>query len=197
MTGSLCVLRAPRPPEPHDHLDLEFANGVILRFHDPRRFGSLHFTRGDPLTHPLLRRLGPEPLEADFSGAYLHARASGRRAPVKGFIMDSHIVPGIGNIYASESLHAAGIHPARAAGRISQQRYEALAASICTVLRAAIRQGGTTLRDFSAGEGRPGYFRIRLKVYDREGLPCARCGGSVRQIRQGQRSTWYCPGCQH
>ena len=197
MSGSLRIVPAGQAPEKHEHLDFVLASGPALRFRDPRRFGSVHWTTADPLQHKLLRQLGPEPLGRDFSGDYLFNRAAGRRQDVKAFIMNSHIVVGVGNIYASEALFAAGIDPGRAAGRISRARYGRLARSIQRVLRAAIRKGGTTLRDFVNGAGEPGYFRVKLQVYDRAGQPCRRCGTTVRAIRSGQRSTFYCPACQH
>lgn len=196
MSGSLRVVPAARAPEKHDHLDIVLSDGRALRFRDPRRFGSVHWTRGDPLQHPLLRELGPEPLGPDFSGDYLSGRARGRRQAVKTFIMDSRVVVGVGNIYASEALHRARIDPRRAAGRISDERYAALVRAIRSVLRAAISKGGTTLRDFVNDAGEPGYFRMRLAVYDRAGAPCRRCGAVIRMIRSGQRSTYFCPGCQ-
>jgi formamidopyrimidine-DNA glycosylase len=190
------VVPATRPPEKHDHVDFVLENGRALRLHDPRRFGSVHWTKRDPLQHPLLRHLGPEPLDGGCSGAYLFGRAAGRSQAVKTFIMDSRIVVGVGNIYASEALFRARIHPGRAAGRIGLERYAALAAAIRSVLRAAIRKGGTTLRDFVNEAGEPGYFRVRLQVYGRNGKPCRRCGGAIRMIRSGQRATYYCPRCQ-
>lgn len=196
MSGSLRIVPATRPPEKHDHLDIVFSDGRALRFRDPRRFGSVHWTRRDPLQHSLLRTLGPEPLGRDFTGAYLAARAAGRRQAVKTFIMDSHVVVGVGNIYASEALYRARIDPRRAAGRISRERYELLARAVRSVLRAAISKGGTTLRDFVNDAGEPGYFRMRLAVYDRAGAPCRRCGTVIRRIRSGQRSTFFCPRCQ-
>lgn len=197
MSGSLRVLGADAPaPATHDHLDLVFDGDVVLRLRDPRRFGLALWTREDPSVHPLLAALGPEPLEGGFSGAHLHALSRGRRSAVKAFIMDSHVVVGVGNIYASEALYQAGIHPLRAAGRISAQRYDRLAEAIRAVLREAIRQGGTTLRDFTGGDGRPGYFAQRLAVYGREGEPCPGCGGAIRSIRQLQRSSYFCPACQ-
>jgi formamidopyrimidine-DNA glycosylase len=196
MSGSLRVVAATQPPGRHDHIDFVLDDGRALRFRDPRRFGSVHWTAGDPLRHPLLRDLGPEPLGPRFTGAYLSTCAAGRRQAVKTFIMDSRVVAGVGNIYANEALFSARIHPARAAGRISRARYDALARAIRRVLRDAIRQGGTTLRDFVNGDGEPGYFGVRLRVYDREGEPCPRCGTRIRAGRTGQRSTFYCPHCQ-
>lgn len=196
MTGSLRVLQQARPPGPHDHLDLELADGRVLRFHDPRRFGSVDWVAGDPLRHPLLRDLGPEPLGPEFDAAYLYGASRGRRTAVKQHIMNGRIVVGVGNIYASESLFRAGIHPARAAGRISAARLERLVSAIRDVLEAAIRQGGTTLRDFAWGENQRGYFKPELAAYDRAGQPCLRCGGTIRHVVQGQRSTYYCSRCQ-
>ncbi|HRP85958.1 MAG TPA: bifunctional DNA-formamidopyrimidine glycosylase/DNA-(apurinic or apyrimidinic site) lyase [Gammaproteobacteria bacterium] len=197
MSGSLRVLQTYRPPEPHDHLDLVLETGRVLRFHDPRRFGSADWVTGDPLRHPLLRELGPEPLGAAFTPDYLAAACRGRKVAIKQHIMNARIVVGVGNIYASEALFRAGIHPARAAGRISPARLELLVEAVRDVLEAAIRQGGTTLRDFAWGEGRRGYFRPELAAYDRAGEPCLRCGGIIRAVVQGQRSTYYCPSCQH
>jgi formamidopyrimidine-DNA glycosylase len=197
MSGSLRITAPDAPPRKHDHLDLIFGNGLCLRFHDPRRFGCLLWTGDAPELHPLLADLGPEPLEAEFSGRYLHDKSRGRSAPVKTFIMDSHVVVGVGNIYANESLFRAGISPVRPAGRISLQRYEKLAEAIRTVLEASIEQGGTTLRDFVNEAGNPGYFRQTLQVYDRDGEACRRCGSDIRLGRLGQRATYWCPHCQH
>jgi len=196
MSGSLRVIKAGDPAGRHDHVDLVFASGKALRFTDPRRFGSLHWTRRDPLQHRLLRELGVEPLGYGLSGGYLYERSRGRRLAIKHFIMNSHIVVGIGNIYASEALYMAGINPRRAAGRIGRQKYDLLAEVIREVLNDSISAGGTTLRDFVNGEGRPGYFRQHLNVYGRTGDPCISCRVPIREIRQGQRSTFYCPKCQ-
>ncbi len=196
MSGSLRVLQAASPPDTHDHLDIALETGRVLRFHDPRRFGSADWVAGDPLQHSLLRELGPEPLGPEFTAEYLFAACRGRRVAIKQLIMNGRIVVGVGNIYASEALFRAGIHPARAAGRISLQRLERLVAAIRAVLEAAIRQGGTTLRDFAWGDGQRGYFRPELAAYDRAGEPCLRCEGTIRAMVQGQRSTYYCPGCQ-
>lgn len=195
MSGSLRVVPADTPAGPHDHVDLVLDSGQALRLRDPRRFGCLLWA-ARPERHPLLRDLGPEPLSEDFDGDHLHAAGRGRRLSVKEFIMNSRIVVGVGNIYANEALFMAGIHPARPAGRISRGRYARLAAAIKQVLTEAIGQGGTTLRDFLREDGRPGYFQVRLRVYDRTGRPCPRCGGPIRQRVLGQRSTFYCPRCQ-
>lgn len=197
MSGSLRLVAPDTPPRPHDHVEFRFSGDLVLRYHDPRRFGAILLAGAAPMEHPLLARLGPEPLSADFDGAHLHRRARGRRMAVKPFLMDAANVVGVGNIYASEALFAAGIRPGIAAGRISQPRYERLAAAVKSVLTSAIEQGGTTLRDFVNGSGEPGYFARRLAVYGRAGAPCPRCGTPVRSRRLAQRSTFWCPHCQH
>lgn len=195
MSGSLRVVTDGRAALKHDHVEFAFANGARLRFSDPRRFGSVHLAR-HPERHWLLEPLGPEPLGTDFSGDYLYPIGRRRNAPVKHFLMDSRVVAGVGNIYACEALHAAGIHPLRSAGRISHRRYRRLADAVKAVLLMAIEAGGTTLRDFVNVDGEPGYFSLRLNVYGREGLGCRICNTPIRRITQGQRGTWYCPGCQ-
>jgi formamidopyrimidine-DNA glycosylase len=197
MSGRLRVVPAGQPLLPHDHLDILLDSGRMLRLHDPRRFGCALWVRGDPLQHTLLRALGPEPFEPAFSGDYLYARSRGRRTAIKNFLMDGRIVVGVGNIYASEALFRAGIHPLRAAGRVTRARYQRLAACVREVLEEAIRQGGTTLRDYVGVDGGAGYFQLRLDVYDRAGLSCPRCRGAIRQRVIGQRSSYYCPRCQH
>ncbi len=197
MSGSLRVLPADTPPGVHDQVDLLLDDGRCLRLRDPRRFGALLWTRRDPLLHPLLRDLGPEPFDAAFDGSYLHASARGRRAAVKPFLMDGRVVVGVGNIYASEALHRAGIDPRRAAGRIALPRYRSLAEAVREVLEQAIAAGGTTLRDYTGGHGETGWFRIQLAVYGRGGEPCVSCGSAVRTVTLGQRSTFFCPSCQH
>lgn len=196
MSGALRILPTTTPPGRHDHLDLELDDGQCLRLTDPRRFGALLWTTRPPETHKLLRELGPEPLSEDFNGDYLFELSRGRRAAVKSFIMDSHVVVGVGNIYANEALFLAGIHPSRAAGRISRERYARLTAAIRAVLEQSIRVGGTTLRDFTGGDGKPGYFRQSLRVYERTGQPCPGCGEAIRMKRIGQRSSYYCSHCQ-
>jgi formamidopyrimidine-DNA glycosylase len=196
MSGSLRVVSAGTPWLKHDHYELELDSGRCLRFNDSRRFGSLHWVTGDPLAHPLLANLGPEPLDRGFDGACLATRARGRRVAVKQFLLDQHTVVGVGNIYASEALFRAGIHPRRAAGRVSRARYDRLAGSVREVLEDAIRQGGTTLRDYVSADGTPGYFRQKLFVYERAGQTCRRCGATIRKLAQGQRSTYFCPHCQ-
>lgn len=196
MSGNLRLVDIATPVEKHDHVDIVIDGERALRFHDPRRFGAVLWSSGDPLQHELLSALGPEPLEGSFDGGYLFERSRKRKQAIKQFIMDSHTVVGVGNIYASESLFLAGIKPQLAAGKVSLVRYEKLVAAIQKVLRAAIEQGGTTLRDFVDGEGKPGYFQQQLNVYGREGEPCHQCGTAIKQLRQGQRATYYCPCCQ-
>lgn len=197
MSGSLRVITGTSHPSKHEHFDIVMANEACLRFRDPRRFGALLWTPANPLDHPLLKPLGPEPFSQDFSGGYLFETGQGRKVPVKPFIMNSHIVAGVGNIYANESLFRAEIHPARSAGRISKKRFERLADCIRGVLGDAIDCGGTTLRNFVNESGNPGYFQQTLSVYDRNDLPCRVCGAQIRVKRLGQRSTFYCPKCQH
>ena len=195
MSGSLRVVAPGDPVGKHDHIDLRFRDGAWLRFNDPRRFGCfLWLEPGEQ--HPLLDHLGPEPLSDEFDGEYLYRRSRGRKGAVKGFIMDGKVVVGVGNIYANEALFLSGIRPDRSAGRISAARYRRLAALIKQVLTSAIEQGGTTLRDFVGGDGKPGYFAQQLFVYGRVGQPCKRCGGTLREVRLGQRSTVYCVACQ-
>jgi formamidopyrimidine-DNA glycosylase len=196
MSGSLRILDAAAPPRPHDHWDLCLAGGAILRFHDPRRFGSLHWTDADPALHPLLAHLAPEPLSDAFDGAYLHRATRKRSVAIKHLIMNSSLVVGVGNIYASEALFRAGLSPNRAAGRLSRAQADALAQAIRDVLAEAIRIGGTTLRDYVNAAGVPGYFSQRLNVYERTGEPCRQCGTPIKHRQQGQRSTYWCPRCQ-
>jgi len=196
MSGSLRVLAASTAPLAHDHVDIVLDSGLCLRFNDPRRFGSLLWTTDDPLTHRLLRTLAPEPLSAQFNGSYLARAAARRSVAIKQLIMNSQLVVGVGNIYASEALFRAGIRPRRAAGRLRRAEFEALAESIRAVLRDAIRAGGTTLRDYVNPKGMPGYFRQQLFVYDRDGEPCMKCATPIRHFVQGQRSTYFCPNCQ-
>lgn len=196
MSGSWRIARAGQSPRKHDHHDLVLDTDVCLRYHDPRRFGCLLWTADDPVRHPLIACLGPEPLEDDFDGAYLHQQADRRRSAVKVFIMDSHVVVGVGNIYANEALFRAGIAPQRPADSISRGCYERLAQTIRAVLQASIRQGGTTLRDFVNESGQPGYFKQTLQVYGRAGEPCHVCGEKINMNRLGQRATYWCPICQ-
>ncbi len=195
MSGSLRILPSQSEPVKHDHLDLVF-DDLCLRYHDPRRFGAVLWTDADVQQHSLLRHLGPEPLSQGFDGNYLHQAANKRKIPVKNLIMDGHVVVGVGNIYASESLFMAGIRPDRACNRIALQRYQKLAANIRQVLTAAIAQGGTTLQDFQQADGNPGYFAQELKVYGRGGEPCSQCESIIREKTIGQRNSYYCVQCQ-
>ena len=195
MSGSLRVVPAGQVPGKHDHIDIRLRSGPSLRFNDPRRFGCFLWIQPDEV-HPLLSQLGPEPLSAEFNGELLYRRSRGRSGPVKNFIMDGKVVVGVGNIYANEVLFLSGVHPGRAAGRISRVRYEVIARNIKQVLTSAIQQGGTTLRDFVGGDGKPGYFARQLFVYGRAGEPCKRCGGLLRERRLSQRTTVFCVACQ-
>lgn len=197
MSGSFRAWNDVPPAGPHDHVDIHMQDGPLIRFTDPRRFGALLWQAGpDPLIHARLSGLGPEPLGAEFDGDYLWRASRGRRAPVKAFIMDARVVAGVGNIYATESLFAAGIHPLKAAGRIGRARYHRLAAAVQAVLARAIAAGGTTLRDFSAGDGTPGYFALELAVYGRAGAACPSCGNRLASRVIAQRNTFYCTRCQ-
>ena len=195
MTGSVFIVDQDAPAGIHDHIDIELDSGKTLRFRDPRRFGSLHWSK-EPLAHPLLAKLGPEPLGDEFDGEFLWMKSRGRKVSVKQFIMNAQVVVGVGNIYASESLFLAGINPKHAAGRIARHRYDALADAIRDVLGRAIKAGGTTLRDFYGGDGEPGYFKQQLEVYAREGEHCRYCDTVIKAFVQGQRSTYYCKSCQ-
>jgi len=197
MSGSLYVLDKETSAQKHDHFDIVFENGKCLRFNDPRRFGAFLWVDGAVDDHELLRKLGPEPLSADFSADYLYLRSRARKVAIKNFIMNGQVVVGIGNIYASEALFMAGIHPRRAAGRVSLQGYQGLSEAIRDVLNRAIQEGGTTLRDFVNAEGAPGYFAQNLLVYERAGKDCFQCGSAIRKKVIGQRSSYYCPRCQH
>ena len=197
MSGNLRITPTNEPLKKHDHIDILLADGLSLRYHDPRRFGCMLWVEGDPSAHPLLAELGPEPFDGQFTGEYLHQAGHGRISAVKSLIMDSHIVVGVGNIYANEALFRAGIDPRRAAGKIGLKRYARLVKLVQEVLGQAIAQGGTTLRDFVNANGKPGYFQQTLAVYGREGEPCLLCGTPIRSVRLAQRSTFYCPRCQH
>lgn len=199
MSGSLRILSGSGVREPaaiHDHIDVVFAGKVALRYCDPRRFGALLWT-SDPLDqHALLSHLGPEPLTDDFDGDDLFRRSRKRKTAIKTFIMDSKIVVGVGNIYANEALFAAGIRPGKAAASLTRAKAERLVTEIKLVLQRAITQGGTTLRDFTGGDGKPGYFAQQLAVYGRGGKPCRVCATPLTETRLGNRSTVYCAQCQ-
>jgi len=196
MTGHLRVCQSGSARRKHDHVELLFTDGTALRFNDSRRFGAVFWTESDPLLHDRLINLGPEPLQDEFNPAYLYRASRMRKLAIKPFIMDAHVVVGVGNIYASEALFRAGISPLRPAGKVSRQSFVALVHSIRDVLNEAISAGGTTIRDFTDTDGRPGYFKQALKVYGLAGEPCTVCGSIIRQTKLAQRSTYHCPKCQ-
>jgi len=196
MSGSLRLIAAKTPPKAHDHWDLVLDSGPVLRFHDPRRFGSLHWTEEDPLQHELLKKLAPEPLSAAFNAEYLHRVTRRRAVAIKQLIMNSRLVVGVGNIYASEALFRSGISPRRAARRVTRPEALKLSRAIKAVLKDAIKIGGTTLRDYVNADGIPGYFRQKLFVYERAGETCRVCKTLIKQFTQGQRSTYWCSVCQ-
>jgi len=196
MSGSLRILPTTEAVEKHDHFELQFKDGICLRLRDPRRFGCVLWTKDDPYEHKLLTHLGPEPLDQIFNADLLFERSRKRKITIKQFIMDAKIVVGVGNIYASESLFLAGINPKRLAGKITKQNSLDLTAAIKKILKQAIKQGGTTLKDFKSSEGKPGYFQQKLKVYDRKDEACLNCKKPIKQITLGQRSTFYCSNCQ-
>lgn len=195
MSGSLRIVDLNTPLKKHDHIDLQLSNKKILRYHDPRRFGALLWQDNEQ-PHTLLDHLGPEPLSEAFDGDCLFQQSRKRKTAIKTFIMDNTVVVGVGNIYANEALFTAGIRPDREAGSISRKRYALLAETIKSVLSQAIKQGGSTLRDFVGGDGKPGYFQQTLNVYGRGKEPCKGCGKSLKEIRLGQRSTVFCSHCQ-
>lgn len=196
MSGSLRIVPITSPVYAHDHYDMILPDNQCLRYRDPRRFGALLWHPASPETHPLLSNLGPEPLEPGFNGSVLMTAAKHRRCPIKTLIMDGHVVAGVGNIYACESLFLAKIHPQLPCNQVSLTRYNQLAGSIQQVLTRAIAQGGTTLRDFSQADGKPGYFVNALQVYGREGQPCVQCHTKIQMQRTGQRTSFFCPNCQ-
>jgi len=196
MSGSLRINSSSTAAEKHDHIDIQLSNNKILRLRDPRKFGCVLWQETDVEQHRLIKPLGPEPLEDDFTAEYLHQKADKRQCAIKALIMNSHIVVGVGNIYASEALFRAGINPKRKAGNISLPRMQKLVDAIKLTLSLAIREGGTTLKDFSGIDGQPGYFAQKLLVYGRTAEACTRCGEPVKQFTQQARSTFYCPKCQ-
>ena len=196
MSGNLRVLPAATPRLKHDHFDLILDSGETLRFNDPRRFGSLHYTAGDPAEHPLLAALAPEPFDAAFNTEYLWRITRRRRVAIKQLLMNSKLVVGVGNIYANEALFKAGVRPRRAARTLSRLEVGRIVRSVRSVLSMAIKVGGTTLRDYVGADGQPGYFRQKLYVYERARLACRNCRKPIRQLTQGQRSTYYCGTCQ-
>lgn len=199
MSGSLRVVDKTTPRLKHDHIELEMSGGVVLRYCDPRRFGAWlwHDTQQSLLeTNTLLAHLGPEPLSRQFGAKSLRNRIASRRQAIKQVIMDNTVVVGVGNIYANESLFLSGIHPTRPAASLTSDECQRLSAQIKRVLSKAIKQGGTTLRDFVGGDGKPGYFAQQLYVYGREGEPCKHCTHPLEGMKLGQRATVYCPICQ-
>jgi formamidopyrimidine-DNA glycosylase len=196
MSGSLRVLPENTPPEKHDHFDLVLGNGTLMRLRDPRRFGAVLWHEGDVALHPLLTQLGPEPLLQEFDAQHLYRATRKRSAAIKLVIMDSHVVVGVGNIYANEALFRAGIRPQLAAGKLSLPRCTKLVQTIRETLTESIALGGSTLRDFVDSAGKPGYFQQHYWVYGRDGEPCRACGSAIKLIKQGQRSSFYCPHCQ-
>lgn len=195
MSGSLRVLPDETPAAKHDHIDLVFANGKLLRYTDPRRFGCWLWTN-NPNTYPLLAHLGHEPLDNTFNASYLQERNSKKHTAIKPWLMDNRLVVGVGNIYASESLFAARLHPARPANSLTPDECQRLVQAIKQVLQQSIAQGGTTLRDFTQTDGKPGYFVQQLQVYNRAGEPCRQCGTLIISGKQAQRSSYWCPHCQ-
>jgi formamidopyrimidine-DNA glycosylase len=196
MTGSLQRLLTQKQLKTHDHVSIYLSDNSCLRFHDPRQFGAMLWTLDNPLQHKLLATIGPEPLEQSFTPEYLHEKAKNRKTAIKLFLMDSHVVAGVGNIYANEALFLAKIHPQTKAHNISIEQLTLLVKSVKEVLTFAIEKGGTTLHDFINSEGKPGYFSSELKIYGRTNKPCLSCGSKIEEMRLGQRSTFYCPKCQ-
>lgn len=196
MSGALRVLDNDANVAKHDHVDFYFANGYVLRFTDPRRFGAVLWCDTAIEMHPLLSHLGPEPLSAAFNADYLCSKLRGRTGAIKTVIMNGEIVVGVGNIYANEALFLAGIHPLTSAGKITKASLQKLILSIKQVLEKALEAGGTTLRDFRNSDGKPGYFALHLNVYGRADKPCLCCQTSISCIRQAQRATYFCQKCQ-
>ncbi|MBY6019377.1 bifunctional DNA-formamidopyrimidine glycosylase/DNA-(apurinic or apyrimidinic site) lyase [Halomonas denitrificans] len=196
MSGSLRVLDPAPEPGKHDHLDLVLDSGAVLRLNDPRRFGAAIWWQLPLDAQPLLNKLGPEPLTAAFNAEQLATALKGKTSAIKTALMDNHVVVGVGNIYANEALFAAGIHPKRAAGNLSKARLAKLVEEVKAVLARAIQQGGTTLKDFTQADGKPGYFVQQLNVYGRGGQACVQCGAQLKEIKLGQRATVYCGHCQ-
>ena len=195
MSGSMRIKPASEPNFYHEHIEMQMQDGKTLTYRDPRRFGACLFTAEDPFQHKLIKHLGPEPLEAEFNADYLYRVSRKRKVPIKNLVMNSQVVVGVGNIYASESLFRAGIRPAKAASRLTRPMCERLTQSIKEILAQAIEQGGTTLQDFTRSDGKPGYFSQSLQVYGNKG-DCFTCGTAIKQFTQAQRSSYYCPSCQ-
>ncbi len=196
MSGSLRIAKRTDAILKHDHLDIVFADGQILRYADPRRFGCILWLETPPAEHKLLSHLGPEPLSDAFNGDYLWHKSRTKSVAVKQFVMDQKVVTGIGNIYATEALFTAGVHPNKPAGKVSKNKYNIFAEAAKHILQRSITQGGTTLRDFVGGDGKPGYFAQQLLVYGRKGEPCPQCETILKEVRLSNRSSVYCPACQ-
>ena len=196
MSGRLWMVNGATPATAHDHFDLVLENGAVVRLRDPRRFGLVLWQAGDPCAHPLLAAIGPEPLSHGFDGAWLHRVTRNRDAAIKHVLMNGHVVAGVGNIYANEALFHAGVHPRTSANRLSRERCDLLAEKIRETLELAIGAGGSSLRDYVAADGMAGNFQSQFMVYGRAGEDCRRCGATIRGVRQGQRSTFFCPRCQ-
>lgn len=196
MSGSIRILARSMPPGLHDHVDLQVDGGPRLRYTDPRRFGAWLWTDMPPEHHPLLKKLGPEPWDSALTPEGLHQASRNRAVPVKAFIMDNAVLVGVGNIYATEALFRAGVRPTRPAGRVTLKEWAVLLKEIRSVLEAAIRSGGSTLRDFTSGDGKPGYFAQTLQAYGHAGEPCVLCETEIRETRIGGRASAYCPACQ-
>lgn len=196
MSGRLQTLFEKSAPGKHDHVDIVFANGCCLRYTDPRRFGCMLWTEQPALEHKLLSQLGPEPFSKEFSAQYLYNLGSKRKIPIKNFIMDSKVVVGVGNIYASEALFSAHINPIKPTNQVTKEQFASLIKHIKSILRKSIKQGGTTLKDFLDNSGKPGYFSQQLQVYGRSGESCHSCGTAIESITLGQRNTFFCPNCQ-
>ncbi len=196
MSGVLKVVDAKTPLLKHDHVDIMLGNSVRLRLNDPRRFGCVLWTQDSPYSHKLLKNLAPEPLGLKFNANYLYKKIQTRKAPIKNVIMDSKTVVGVGNIYASESLFLSRINPKLAANKLSKEQVKTLVANIKKILRASIKAGGTTLKDFTQADGKPGYFAQNLLVYGQKGKPCVLCQTPIEYVVIGQRATYFCPKCQ-
>ena len=196
MSGRIQLLEVEEAPQKHDHFDIHFKTGKILRLRDPRRFGAVLWAGEQPEVHGLLKLLGPEPLDDAFTGKYLQHNIRTRSMAIKNVIMDSHLVVGVGNIYASESLFRARIDPQTPANKLSLLRCERLVTEIRTTLQDALSAGGSSLRDFFGTDGNPGYFQQEYFVYARTGKACKVCGKAIQTVRLGQRSTFYCKVCQ-
>jgi len=196
MSGRIQALGVATAPQKHDHVDFAFTNGAILRYTDPRRFGAILWTTKPPLEHKLLKNLGPEPFDATFTGKYLFAQAQNKKIAIKKFIMDAAMVVGVGNIYASEALFAAKIDPRKTAQAVTLEQSNTLVKHIKRILKLAIEQGGTTLKDFLDTSGKPGYFSQKLQVYGRGQLPCNVCNDTIQSLQIGQRNTFFCETCQ-